>query len=256
MAEIERHCVEVLGEHGGAEMAALVRRGHALVPVGDGEAPAGRSRLGGAALLESGTPWPEVEGIPLSLLAVLDTDALARWLGAELPVRPGLLNFFFLEPDLPYEEYRHLDFLGDERCRRVIAADPAFAVETSVPAPATVFDERPVTARPLLTLPGNEESVVASLDLGPGNEDKWPVMEAYNIRTTWPSDAQQEGHRAFGWPWPFQSPVMEEDEVHLLQLDSDDHFQWGDMGVLYFTIPADALRKGDFGQVRIDMHCS
>lgn len=257
MTEIERHCVEVLGEYGGPGMAALVRRGYTIAPAGDGAVPAGRSRLGGAALLEPGTPWPRVEGVPLSLLAVLDTDTMAPWLGEELPTRPGLLNFFHLEPDLPYEEYGHIDQFGDGYCRRVIAADPKLAAETPAPAPATVFDQRPVSARPVLTLPGCEEPVVGSLDLGPGNEDRWPVIEAAGIRTTWPSDVEEEGgHRAFGWPWPLAGAVMDDDEVLLLQLDTDDQFQWGEAGVLYFTMPADALRAGDFSQVHAHMQCA
>ncbi|MFI8461941.1 hypothetical protein [Kitasatospora sp. NPDC085464] len=50
------------------------------------EAPAaGRSRLGGDALLEPGVPWPALEGVPLSLHAVLDIDALAGWSGTNSP---------------------------------------------------------------------------------------------------------------------------------------------------------------------------
>jgi hypothetical protein len=45
--------------------------------------------------LAPGTPWPETrEGFPLSLVAVLDTDELAPWLGDQLPTRLGLVNVF------------------------------------------------------------------------------------------------------------------------------------------------------------------
>lgn len=58
VAEIERHCTAVLGQHGGRNMAALARRGHLIVPAGVGEPGTGRCHLGGAALLEPGTSWP------------------------------------------------------------------------------------------------------------------------------------------------------------------------------------------------------
>ncbi|MCP2168637.1 DUF1963 domain-containing protein [Goodfellowiella coeruleoviolacea] len=181
VAEIERHCAEVLGQHGGRNMAALARRGHLIVPADAGEQGTGRCRLGGAALLEPGTRWPEVDGIPLSLLAVLDVDALACWLGAELPASPGLLNFFHIQPYLDHEQYDGVNPFTDPRSWRVIAARPEHAVET--PAPA--------------------------------------------------------GH------------LTRAGEVLLRQLTSDDEFEWGDGGQLYYLISAEALRAGDFSRVRV-----
>lgn len=234
-------------------MAALARRGHLITPISDGGPPTGRCRLGGTALLDPGTHWPEVDGIPLSLLAVLDVDALAPWLGEELHTSPGLLNFFHVQPYLDYEQYDGINPFDDPRAWRVIAAKPERAVETPAPASAFVFDQRPAWADPIITLPGHEESVVGSLDLGPGYEQRNSVVEAYDIHTTWPpgTDGYADGHRAFGWPWPQQGALTGEDEVLLLQLSSDDEFQWGDGGLLYYMITAEALRAGDFSQVRV-----
>ncbi|MFC3995637.1 YwqG family protein [Nocardiopsis sediminis] len=255
LPHIDRHCAEVMGEVGGRAMAALVRRGHTIAPVGGSDLPAGRSHLGGSPQLEPGTPWPEIDGVPLSLLAVLDTDALAPWLGDDLPVRLGLLNFFYLDPDLPWPEYKHVDY-EDPSAWRVIAADPERTVSPLAPEAARVYERRAVKADPILTLPGNWEHAVNALDLGSG---KVPALEAMGIRTAWgpfaPEDDKTGGHRAFGWPWLLQGGVMSEDDVLLLQLDSDDHWMWGDVGVLYFTIPADALRTGDFSRVVCRMDC-
>lgn len=254
LAKVERHCVEVLGEHGGRNMAKLARRGHLISPTSDGGPPTGRCRLGGTALLEPGTPWPEVGGVPLSLLAVLDVDALAPWLGEELHASPGLLNFFHVQPYVDGEQYDGVDPFDDPRAWRVIAAAPERAVEKPAPEPAFVFDQRSAGAEPVITLPGHEESVVGSLDLGPGNEHRFAVVEAYDIHTTWPpgTDGHASGHRAFGWPWPQQGALTEEGDVLLLQLCSDEEFQWGDGGMLYYLIPAEALRAGDFSQVRVE----
>lgn len=253
MAKVERHCIEELGEHGGRNMAALARRGHMIAPTSDGDTPTGRCRLGGAALLEPGTVWPEIDGIPLSLLAVLDVDALAPWLGEELGASPGLLNFFHIQPYVDYEQFDGINPYDDPRSWRVVAARPESAVETAAPAPAYVFGQRPAWADPVIMLPGHEESVVDSLDLGPGNEHKFGVLEADDIYTTWPpgTEGYANGHRAFGWPWPQQGELTREGEVMLLQLGGDEEFEWGDGGLLYYMIPAEALRAGDFSQVRV-----
>lgn len=87
----------------------------------------------------------------------------------------------------------------------------------------------------------------------------WP--KAFDLHDEWRSDGDHPAyghphhHRAFGWPWPLQYGFTRDDEIHLLQLDSDDQWQFGDVGMLYFVIPADALRAGDFSQVRGEVQC-
>lgn len=261
LAEIEEHCVETLGERDGPRMAALARRGYRIAPAGEGTTPAGRSRLGGSALLDPATEWPQVEGIPLNFMAVLDVDVLAPWLGEELPAVSGLLNFFYFEPDLPYDEYRRFDVCTDPRCRRVVPADPRRAVERSAPAPAHVFAPRPVAAAPIISLPEYQESVVRDL-LDSDDENGMPRwFKSFDLHDEWRSGSGHPAYdwnrhdRAFGWPWPLQGGFMRDGEVHLLQLDSDDQWQFGDFGLLYFVIPVDALRVGDFGQVRVKLQC-
>jgi hypothetical protein len=141
-AGMRRICAERLGEEAGQQFAAMARRSFRLEPATADTETTGQCRLGGPALLEPGTAWPELDGVPLSLHAVLDTDSLAPWLGDELPTRPGLLNFFYLDPDVPYEEYRTLNASGPQVCR-VIPADPARAVETDAPEPARSYPARP-----------------------------------------------------------------------------------------------------------------
>jgi hypothetical protein len=250
-----------LGEPDGPRIAALARRGYRIAPAGEDTTPAGRSRLGGSALLEPTTEWPHVEGIPLNLMAVLDVDVLAPWLGEELPAVSGLLNFFYFEPDLPYDEYRHIDEFTDSRCWRVIPADPQRAMGRSAPYPAHAFDPRPAAAAPIISLPECQESVVRDV-LDSDDEDGMPKwLKAFNLNDEWRSGSGHPAydwnrhHRAFGWPWPLQGGFMRDDEVHLLQLDSDSQWQFGDFGLLYFVIPADALRAGDFSQVRVEMQC-
>ncbi|MFD8597607.1 DUF1963 domain-containing protein [Kitasatospora sp. NPDC059646] len=258
-AELSRVCLERLGDRAGPQFAAMARRGFRLEPAAHGAPATGRCRLGGPALLEPGTPWPELDGVPLSPLAVLDTDALAPWLGSELPTRPGLLNFFHLDPDLPYEDYRRLD-TSSPLMYRVVSADPARAVEAAAPAPARSYPARPVHAAESTMLP-----------------DCWDVEDgdvAFDPDVHWGAtslilaelddlDGNTAGrHCAFGWPdTSYASAVTSRDAdgpaVHLLQLAEDVElgWGWGDAGSLYFTIPVKALAAGDFAAATAEGRC-
>ncbi|MFJ8439820.1 DUF1963 domain-containing protein [Kitasatospora griseola] len=258
-AEMYRVCAERLGERSGPQFAAMARRGFRLEP-STGSAPAtGRCRLGGPALLEPGTGWPELDGVPLSLLAVLDTDALASRLGGELPVRPGLLNFFYLDPDVPYEEYRKLD-TSSPRAYRVIPADPARAVETAAPEPARSCSARSVHAVESTMLPDCWD--VEDADVEFDSAAHWGAASLI-LTAMGEFDGNTAGrHCAFGWPdTSYTSPVTSRDAdgpaVHLLQLAEDVElgWGWGDAGTVYFTIPAKAFAAGDFSKAEATIRC-
>jgi Domain of unknown function (DUF1963) len=248
LADIEALCAEHVPGPAGAQLAAMALPGFRLDPVPDEDRGTGHCRLGGPALLEPGTPWPECDGIPLSLLSVLDTDPLAPWLGDRLPCRPGLLNFFYLDPDLDYDEYRHIDFYEDSRVWRVIPADPARAEAVTTPSAARSFAATPLTASPIPTLPDQWDSAVDRLDFGP-EHDLPPCLGVREVCEAWSQRYGGGTHRAFGWPSLLQNSVLAEGHAHLLQIDSFDRWMYADAGVLYYTIPEDALRAGDFSRV-------
>ncbi|WP_220039762.1 DUF1963 domain-containing protein [Nonomuraea aridisoli] len=219
----------------------------------------GRCRLGGPALLEPGSPWPELGGVPLSPYAVLDTDVLAPWLGDDLPTRPGLLNFFFLDPDLPYEEYRKLDAHAPEAWR-VIPADPVRAVETAAPGPARSHPATPVHAAGVVMLPDSWD--VDDGDVEFDESAYWGAAALMLEKMDGLDGNTAGGHRAFGWPdTSYASQVTRRDAdgpaIHLLQLaeDAELGWGWGDAGTMYFTIPAKAFAAGDFSQAVADMRC-
>ncbi|RKE23416.1 DUF1963 domain-containing protein [Streptomyces sp. TLI_171] len=249
-ATMHRLCVERLGESAGPRFAAMARRGFRLVPSTADVPASGRCRLGGPALLEPGTAWPELDGMPLSLLAVLDTDALADWLGSELPTRPGLLNFFQLDPDVPYEEYRRLD-TSSPRMYRVVAADSARAVATVAPRPARRYPSRPVHAAGSFMLPDAWD--VEDDDFEFDRDVHWGAPSLI-LNALDDFDGNTAGqHAAFGWPdTSYATAVTTRDAdgpaVHLLQLAEDTElgWGWGDAGSLYFTVPAKAFAAGDF----------
>ena len=210
-------------------------------------------------MLEPGAAWPELDGVPLSLHAVLDTDAVAPWLADELPVRPGLLNFFYLDPDVPYEEYRMLDTSRPEMCR-VISADPARAVATPAPEPARSYPARPFHAAEVTMLPDCWD--VEDDDIAFDPDEHWGAASLI-LTAMGDIDGNTAGrHRAFGWPdTSYGSGVTARDAdgpaAHLLQLAEDEElgWGWGDAGTLYFMIPAKAFAAGDFSQAEAIGRC-
>jgi hypothetical protein len=281
--EFERareRAVHHMGEEVGGRVAGLGRVGFDLDLAEDG----GPSRLGGPALLAPGTPWPEFEGVPLTVLALLDLAEFVPLLGDELPEDAGdlVLNFFHCSPNV------HLYDLGwglgrDPREWRVIPARRDTAVEAAGPDPATRFRPAPLRAVPVATFPEAGEPVVDELISGPGSDrfdyERWSELTVrYRAWHDERGDGRDRRHRAFGWPWILHGSPTEEGRRQLverdsatratappaeqwrllLQLDSDGRiltedgrswWQWADFGELHYVIPAAALRAGDFSQV-------
>ncbi|MFD8543229.1 DUF1963 domain-containing protein [Streptomyces sp. NPDC059649] len=258
-------CAERLGPDLAARFLRLARPGFALTEAGPGEA-AGHSRFGGRAMLEPGTPWPTCDGFPLTLIAVLDTDALAPWLDDVLPAGTGLLNFFSLDTDseqcdpASYEvALKYLSF--DPQLGKVIAARAAHAVETNPPARSSVFDPVPWAATPGFDFPDTWDPAWHALDLGPEADHLAKAMPGQYVEellTEWSSrpGALVAEDIAFGWPkFPTGSSPMVpwgEDPTtyhHLLQLSGhDEWYLGGDGGWMHWSIPTDALRAGDFSR--------
>ncbi|WP_405793686.1 DUF1963 domain-containing protein [Streptomyces sp. NBC_01506] len=256
-AALHRECAARLGEKTGPRFAAMSRRGFRLTDPADAAPATGRCRLGGPALLEPGTSWPEFAGLPLSLHAVLDTDALAPWLGEELPTRPGLLNFFYFDADIPFDEYQNLD-MTLPGAGRVIAADPARAVETTAPRPARSYPATPVHAAEVTMLPDCWD--IEDDDIDFDRDEHWGATSL--ILTAMDGlDSNTAGHHcAFGWPdTSYATWVTDRDDdgpaIHLLQLPEDPRLGWGDAGTMYFTIPAGDFAAGDFTTADADMRC-
>ncbi|GAB2929088.1 hypothetical protein GCM10027280_15720 [Micromonospora polyrhachis] len=241
----EDACVAHFGEAGGPQIAHLARPGFEIEAAADDASATGRCALGGPALLEPGTPWPEADGHPLSLLAVLDVDAFAPWLGEHLPRRVGLLNFFIVQP-APGQPYPEVDF-DDPAWLRVVPADPAQVVQVPAPTGTVSFEREPLRAEPVLTMPDEWSPLVHAIDLGldpPSSAAQ--VAEFYDAC---PLVRNPAGDAAFGWPVGELGAIhrWKDGHVHLLKL-MDGQSGWP---TLYFMIPEDAFRSGDFGQALV-----
>lgn len=263
LGEAHEFLVERLGEHVGEQLFELVRPGFALDEVEVGEAT-GECRFGGRAMLEPGTSWPEVKGFPLSLLAVIDTDALQPWLEGAMPRGVGFLNFFYLDEDSEHADPRAMEIAGDpwfydHRPGVVVAAAASQAVEAAPPPRASVFEPIAWKATPGLALPDLWwDQDVRAIDLGPEATDLDRAMPGDFIEATiedwhaFPASIRSE-HIAFGWPQAptGTGPIFPRGEDprryhHLLQLPGND--QWrigGEGGWMHYSIPSEALRAGD-----------
>ncbi|MFF1611939.1 DUF1963 domain-containing protein [Amycolatopsis sp. NPDC058278] len=263
-------CVEHLGEHVGTQVAALAKPGFGLRPVKPGITAAGLGRWGGPALLNPGTPWPEHDGVPLSLFAVLDVEALGSWLGDERPP-DGLLNIFYFDPDIRrgyvLEGAPLLD-LDDPRCCRIIPADPALAIEEAAPAPASIHAPEPFYAVPVVTLPSmhgvSYDPILDTVDYGGETEDSLYYRSAPGwlasdrLGDPWLEFCEREQglykyedvffspDQAFGWPHLENSfTQLKEPYRHLITIG---HHDLGDGGYVHFILPPKAFRDGDYEQ--------
>ena len=242
-------------------IVGLAPPGFALTRAERPDEAAGHSRFGGRAMLEPGTRWPHCDDFPLSLLAVLDTDALPpSWLDGLLPAGTGLLNFFYLDADSEQHDPLVVDPLNkciycDPEAGRVIPASSAYAVETEPPDRASVFNPVPWMANPGYCLPGPLRAGWDGVGL---EEDVLPIGLAihHGHFTEW---ARRPGSIssvdfAFGWHDEMNPPLLPpgehlDDYQHLLQLgNQDDWWIGGDGGEMQWSIPRDALRAGDFTQ--------
>ena len=278
-ARVRELCIEHLGEHIGTQVAALAKPGFGLRPAKPGIAAAGSSRWGGPALLNPGTPWPEYEGVPLSLFAVLDVDALGPWLGDERPpAGDGLLNVFYCDPDSERGYLREdaplLDFDDPRHCR-IIPADPARAAEVEAPAPASIHDPEPFYAVPVVTLPSargvDYDPILDRLDYG-GETDGSPYYKSMpgrligdRLGDVWREFCEKDQglykyedvyfspDQAFGWPYLENGfPQLEEmsDGEPYRHIITIGHYDLaGDGGYLHFVLPANAFRAGDYEQI-------
>jgi uncharacterized protein YwqG len=66
------------------------------------------------------------------------------------------------------------------------------------------------------------------------------------------------GHRLLGYASNLQNDVHGRKNIrHLLTLDSDGSlgWNWGDVGLLYFTLREDYLQQHKFDRTRFEMQC-
>lgn len=220
-------------------------------------------RLGGAADLPEGAPWPVgPNSRPLSLVATLDCARLAAYeVDIELPGDGALLFFVEFEGD------------GD-----AVIYVPA-GTPTLQQSEGWVYPEELLTARTVLTWPENVQPELAEA-FGGGSavfpavwnyvsagREFMEVVGEYELRHH--GSRHQVGGHAMVLQSPFEAVAAERqgagwyDEesfyaearqwVLLLQLDETEHMIWGDGAHIIWGIRRDHLATRDFSEALFDV---
>ncbi|WP_433476847.1 DUF1963 domain-containing protein [Spirillospora sp. CA-142024] len=227
----EEQSLRYLGpEYAGRLVRSEVRLSH-------GPGTGGRTRMGGAPLLDQGAQWPTRDGRPLSLLALIDCAEVTALGAVDLP-RTGYLNFFYdflnFRDEVVNAEpgFDGFDGLAPTRTDgwRVIHSGSA-ATETETPDEALLFLERTMTcSHTAFTIGYAADAGYFSADY-PDEEPEGPVLELpartssrlYALGDAWealpPVGDRPDGeprHKIGGFPDWIQGPMW-----HHIQMSSN-----------------------------------
>ncbi len=209
--------------------------------IGDEMIPLRASKFGGGADVPDGFEWPTHRGNALDFLAQFDLAELAASPAADALPRTGLLSVFFhsaggVSDSGDVGGWRFYRFDESEPLRRLL--HPGSSIANPRNACRLDFDET-------LTLPENW---------------CWSESVSDEVQETYRNEVSETGlhHQLLGWPRFLQSDAdwfsINGLVRHLMTLGSNFELDWtwGDAGLLYFGIPTDALRTGDFSKTDFD----
>lgn len=240
-----------------------------------GPLPVSASKLGGTPYLPAGEPAPQGRVAPLTFLAQIRLEELPD--NDFLP-DAGLLQFWIGRDDLYGMECDDLR-AGDYRVVHYPSVEESVSEEDVLAryVPANLDDEdelSPFETNDSLALSFTMTSQPLSKDdvsFGKAFSDLWSTMFPEVPLEAWwklPKDLTEalydrfatSGHRLGGYPcftqWdPRGTNALEKEAVLLLQIDSDDHIMWGDVGVANFFILPQELAAGDFSRVAYTWDC-
>lgn len=237
-----------------------------LEPSGPAPATPGGTRIGGPVWLAAGEAWPtDAEGRPMSFLAQVDFSALPP-----LPDYPesGILQFFIARDDL-----YGANFEKPEAGKfRVIWRE-------KIEGPGKLHMGKPFGDHGIDDYsPLYERAVEQGIALKPKRVEQFPSTESWlaerdigkllesdkGDRIYTFADKQYEQasprHHVGGHPGFTQSdwraaPAYQDVDRVLINLWSDDHIMWGDMGQGQFMIRRADLLKRDFSKIFYQWDC-
>jgi hypothetical protein len=209
-----------------------------LVLVGGG---GGRSQVGGRPQLPEDMPWPAAGGRPLTHLATIDLAELPGFDDRDLLPGDGVLVFF---ADLSDEgELWEEVVVGEDDRVRVLHIPPG--VPTHKPDSRGVLRRRPVTFRPVLTLP--EEPT------GLDEAERLSYERLRQLLLDAAPELWEPGHLLLGHPEVVQYDPREPGQVSLLHFGWDEAlgFEFLDGGDLTFYGDADDVRSGRWERLTV-----
>lgn len=230
----------------------------AVTPERSDRLPVGASKMGGIPDLPRDWTTPEYHGRQLNFIAQINLKEIPAGIKARNHLPPfGLLYFFYYDhPDdvenmiwgKPHQKegWRVLYHEGNE----------------------WHLQPRPLTSctYPQCSLRFHEVVRLPDFYLGEDDQGVWDrtddLLDEFNGLDV------GEFHQMLGKPIEIQGEVFEECSEYtgvtaeewtlLLQVDSDEEnlgMMWGDVGILYFCIPTEALKKKQFDQAWCIMQC-
>lgn len=228
-----------------AQHAAKLRaamRPAARLAMKKGACPVGSSKLGGLPDAPADFVWPTIARQPLFFVAQLQLAELPASVTHDLELPPkGLLAFFFgAEAGRQAEPLLHA---------RVMFFDATKVLAPMQTADAHVFNQRAATAQEFWMPPPRE----TASEIFRNEDHATRIYEAAFMdfeRVT----KRTPTHLVGGYPMPLQSPLEQDDERLLLQIDSDvaDDMCWEDAGRLRFLFRKSAGFKSARCEVQSD----
>ena len=242
-----------------------------LVPDFDNKPGITDSKLGGLPYWPADLPYPENDGVKMSLLAQINCNDIEE---SELLPNQGMIQFFIATNT---SNIYGIDFSHpDKQVGFRVVYHPSIEAPIDIEAPrleecenSPLRLEVAINIEPALSFININESkfniifktVVAKLfqNKEPGeffdyfnNEEMCTIEQALMFSPT-------PGHQLTGWPKftegdPRKQEQQEQFNTLLLQLgsqftDDGELLMWGDMGIAQFFIPEENLKSLDFSKV-------
>lgn len=234
-----------------------------LEPAGPAPSTPGGTRIGGPVWLAAGEAWPaDADGQPMSFLAQVDF--------AELPPLPdypasGVLQFFIARDDLYGANFEKPEVGKFRVIWREKMDGPGKLYSGTPRGDRGIDDYSPLnddTVRRGIALKAERVEQVPSVESWLAERDMKAALESDSVYKfadkqyeTTPQRHHVGGHPGFTQSdWRADKPYQDVDRV-LINLWSDDHIMWGDMGQGQFMIRREDLLKRDFSKVFYQWDC-
>lgn len=230
-----------------------------IIPIREALLPIGVSKMGGHPDLPQGWTYPMYRGYPLNFIGQWNLDELQdEWKEQfSLPLN-GMLYFFYYD-NLDDTEDDEAIIWGEkeqkEGWRVLYFGGPVDELEpSSVQAPENYSQCK---------LAFELKERLAYVDIDTEDDELYARMD--DLLTEF--NGYNPHHQIGGTPWEVQNDVLEECEYYsgkeeewtlLFQVDTDEEnlgMLWGDVGMLYYCIPKNALQAKDFTQAWLIMQC-
>jgi uncharacterized protein YwqG len=270
-----------IGERIARSAQTGLRLGRRLVQ--DDEVPIGASKFGGLPDLPRSTAWPKGPKRDLDFLCQISAEEARGWGADHLP-SSGLILFFYDSKEQPW------GLPDEDRTLWRVLHVPSEGLVRTLPPKHMLLRQRNAVLTPVARLVGSPRVTYRTSLLSLEEVQDEVVNDEFEELQSLIEEARGEGpcHMIGGLPDGVQNPPFECAEARvfgplppaaeaavadgedpyelaarargwslLLQLDSDDDLNWcwGDIGMLYFTVPRDESRAGRFEHCWMQLQC-